>query len=118
MDAEHPVRKQLSVVISTRDRGSQVVSAAESVLADRDCDLELIVIDQSSSHTTAHALCDSDLSRDPRLLYRKVSTVGVCRGRNEGTLQARGDIIAFTDDDCLVSENWASKIHHRFQAMP
>ncbi len=118
MDASRRSHKQFSVVISTRDRGGEVVSAAQSVLADQGCDLELIIIDQSSTLTTADAVHRSGLLRDPRVLYRKVASVGVCRGRNEGTRLASGDVIAYTDDDCLVSENWASRILHRFRTMP
>jgi GT2 family glycosyltransferase len=118
VNTEHPTGKQLSVVISTRDRGSQVVSAAESVLADHDCELELIVVDQSGSPATAEAVGRSPLVADPRFSYRRTSTTGLSRGRNEGTRQARGEIVAFTDDDCVVTPQWPSRIVEQFQHMP
>jgi len=118
LNAKTPICKQLSVVISTRDRGSQVVSAAQSVLADHDCDLEVIVVDQSCSTATEEAVRRSALADDPRFVYRRATTIGLSRGRNEGTRLAKGDIIAFTDDDCVVSPRWPSRIVEQFQRMP
>src|SRR5262249_26842141 len=99
VDANRRPHTQISVVIATRDRGGQVVSAAQSVLADSRGDLEVMVIDQSSTLATAEAVRRSDLTADPRFAYRKVSTTGLSRGRNEGTRLARSEIVAYTDDD-------------------
>lgn len=33
-------------------------------------------------------------------------------GRNKGIIEAQGDIIAFTDADCIVHENWITQIVH------
>jgi glycosyltransferase involved in cell wall biosynthesis len=37
---------------------------------------------------------------------------GPAAARNYGWLNARGNVIAFTDDDCLPDENWLLEIYH------
>ncbi len=104
----------ISVVMSTRDRGSQILSAVRSVLRDQGCDWELILVDQSASDTSHAALESAELLDHPRLIYHRTRSVGLSRGRNEGVRRARADIVAFTDDDCVVSDQWARKIAERF----
>jgi glycosyltransferase involved in cell wall biosynthesis len=47
----------------------------------------------------------------PRLLYLPaVHTSGPAAARNLGWRSASGDIIAFTDDDCLPDSNWLATV--------
>ncbi len=108
----------VSIVVSTRDRGERVLPAVESMLQDQGCQWELIIVDQSSSVSTEAALHANGRLGDRRLTYRRTETVGLSRGRNEGILYARGDVVAFTDDDCLVPPGWAGDLARRFAAMP
>ncbi|MBS3061390.1 MAG: glycosyltransferase family 2 protein [Candidatus Diapherotrites archaeon] len=38
--------------------------------------------------------------------------------RNAGIKKSRGEIVAFTDDDCLVAEDWLEKINLAFEQNP
>ena len=108
----------LSIVVSTRDRGERVLPAVESVLRDQGCRWELIIVDQSSSGSTEAALGARGVLKDHRLTYRRTTATGLSRGRNEGLRYARGDVVAFTDDDCLVPAGWGGELVRRFASMP
>ena len=96
----------LSVVMPTRNRGGRIVPAVESVLRQAACDFELVLVDQSTDGASAAALRASGLDTTGRLVYQRSESVGASRARNEGIARCRGEIIAFTDDDCVVPEDW------------
>jgi hypothetical protein len=83
----------------THDRARQVVRAAASVLAQDVDDLELVVVDDSSSDDTADVL-DRLASQDRRVrVVRTDESVGPCIARNRGLEVAEGELVAFCDDD-------------------
>jgi len=49
-----------------------------------------------------------------RYLFEK--RPGLSRARNAGVRAARGDVVAFTDDDCLVDSQWVARIDAEFRA--
>src|SRR5581483_3762558 len=105
---------RVSVVVPTRDRAMAAIDCVRCILATSGF-LELIVIDQSGDDQTELGLAAIG---DDRLRYVRSPTRGVTRGRNAGIELARGEIIAFTDDDCRVSADWAGRIREIFEARP
>lgn len=87
---------RVSVVIPTRDRPREVRFAVRSVLAQSFADLEVHVVDDGSCNPL-------DLQfEDPRLhVHRHETPRGVSKARNTAIRCARGDWIAFLDDDDL-----------------
>jgi glycosyltransferase involved in cell wall biosynthesis len=108
----------VSIVMSTRNRGECVVPAVTSVLRDQRCSWEVILVDQSTDDATERALAEAGLLSDPHLVYHRTSTRGVSHGRNVGIGLARGEVIAITDDDCVVPKGWAGAYLARFRAAP
>lgn len=87
----------VSVVMPTFNRAHLVGRAIESVLAQTYQDFELLVIDDGSGDATAEAV---QRYRDPRMrLVRLPTNRGLARARNAGIQAARGEWIAFLDDD-------------------
>jgi GT2 family glycosyltransferase len=43
---------------------------------------------------------------------------GVAWGRNEGIRRARGDLIAFTDDDCIPGPDWLATLIEAMDQAP
>ena len=110
------VDPEVSVVICTRNRGQEVVAAIESVLANQHPNFELIIVDQSTNDDTENAV--ETFIDDPRFRYIHTSTVGVGISRNIGLMNARADIVCYTDDDCTVSTNWLLAFHAVFRKYP
>jgi len=86
-----------SVIIPTFNRRALVAEAIESVLAQREADFELIVVDDGSTDGTEAALAPL---RDRFRLLRQANR-GVSAARNAGARIARGQWLAFLDSDDL-----------------
>jgi GT2 family glycosyltransferase len=106
----------VTVVICTCDRGRQVVATVESALANTYPEFQVLVIDQSRTDETAVAV--EPLCVDPRFRYIHSSRRGKGRAQNLALDQAKSDIIAFTDDDCVVPPDWIEKNVRIFRQQP
>ncbi len=104
----------ISAVICTRNRGAQVVETVESVLNNTHQNFEALVIDQSADTDTKDAI--QKYLSDPRLRYIRTDTVGLGWSRNIGLEEARGQIVAYVDDDATVFADWLEKIERVFQS--
>jgi glycosyltransferase involved in cell wall biosynthesis len=93
---------EASVVIPTRNRWQLLrTHALASALAQEDVELEVIVVDDGSSDETREELekiVDSRL----RVIRHEINR-GVSAARNSGIAEARGEWLAFLDDDDLWS---------------
>jgi glycosyltransferase involved in cell wall biosynthesis len=103
------VTPSVSVVIATRDRPAAVARAVGSVLESVPPDVDVVVVDQSQDGATRAALGPL-VAGDPRLRYRPSAARGVSAGRNAGIGDARGEIVAITDDDCRASAGWLGEL--------
>jgi glycosyltransferase involved in cell wall biosynthesis len=89
----------VTVVIPTHNRATLLRRTVSSVLAQRGCSIELVVVDDGSTDDTAFHLA---AFRDPRLItIRHTTPQGVSQARNAGLERARGRWVAFIDDDDL-----------------
>jgi glycosyltransferase involved in cell wall biosynthesis len=87
----------VSVVIPTHDRWPLVARSVDSALAQEGVSVEVIAVDDGSSDATAAEL---GARGDPRLrVLRHQAAQGPAGARNSGMAVARGDWIAWLDDD-------------------
>jgi len=94
---QEPSEMKVSVVIPTYRRPAWVRRAAESALAQTVGDLEVIVVPAAEDPETEEALRRIE---DERLRVAEfVRPLGASEARNVGVRAARGDWIAFLDDD-------------------
>ena len=87
----------VSAVITTHNRPQYLENAIKSVLRQTFQDLECIVVDDASSDST-----ESIYKNDPRIVYVQISNEesrGGNHARNVGIEHAKGEYIAFLDDD-------------------
>jgi GT2 family glycosyltransferase len=105
----------VSVVVCTCDRSISLLRTVHSLLSGTDAHFELIVIDQSEGRESERAL--AALS-DPRLRYVRSRARGKGAALNEGLRLARGEIVAFTDDDCEVPPEWPAGMARALDEQP
>lgn len=107
-----------SIIVPTYDRSDQLhacIQAIQQVDYPRDR-FEIIIVDDGSS---VPVRVSGDHFRNEvmiTLLYQ--CNAGPASARNTGAQKARGDILAFTDDDCLPSLQWLSELARAFQDAP
>ena len=103
-------RPTVSVVIPTRDRADLLVTCLDSVLAVRYPALEVVVVDNAPADDSTRAVVRERFGDDPRVRYVRLDRAGASHARNVGARLARGEIVAFTDDDALVDELWVAAL--------
>src|SRR5436190_21061432 len=88
---------EVSVVIPTRDRWDLLRTTLGGALGQRRVSHEVIVVDDGSADETPTRLAEVS---DPRLrTVRLGRSMGAAAARNRGLAEARGDWVAFLDDD-------------------
>jgi glycosyltransferase involved in cell wall biosynthesis len=103
------VTPEVSVIIPTYNRSAMVREAIASVLAQRDADFELIVVDDGSTDGTHEMLAGFD-----GILVEQTAHQGPAAARNRGVARASAPLIAFLDSDDL----WApDKLHRQLAFM-
>jgi glycosyltransferase involved in cell wall biosynthesis len=102
---------RVTVAIPTWNRAHLVKRALTSVLAQTFTDIEILVVDDGSTNTTPEVLASVD---DRRLrTIRLARNGGISRVRNTAIQLARGDWVAFLDDD----NEWAPEYLQRQLAL-
>ncbi len=90
---------EITVVIPTRDRRELLPLTLRNGLEQRGVELEVVVVDDGSTTSVADLVQEAN---DDRLrLLRNPTPLGVSRARNQGIEVARGEWVAFLDDDDL-----------------
>lgn len=96
-----------SVVIACRDGAATLGACLGSVLASTPERLEVIVADDGSTDDSAN-IADRAGARVLRLPRR-----GRAAALNSGVAEATGDLILFTDSDCVVPVGWPDQLSRR-----
>ncbi len=105
----------ISVVICTRNRGEKLRATLRSLTRqDYDGEWELIVVNNGSTDDTQCVIDDFAKNCAFPLRVAHEPLAGLSRARNKGLARARGEIVAFTDDDCYPREDFLSAIAVRF----
>lgn len=94
----------VSVVVATRNRAGRLAALLESLRAQTFSDFEVVVCDDASTDATPQVLGEADGLALVALRHEVAG--GPARARNAGWRAARGELIAFTDDDCVASPRW------------
>jgi glycosyltransferase involved in cell wall biosynthesis len=103
----------ISVVVPTYNRGAALSVCLEALLAQDYPDYKILLSDDGSTDDTAQVA-----ARYPRIVYLRRENRGPAAARNRGIERARGEIVAFTDDDCRVPPNWLSRLADGYRRYP
>jgi FkbM family methyltransferase len=92
---------KVSVILATRDRVSTLGAAIDSVLEQTYTNLELVVVDDASSDSTAAVVAERARADGRIKPIRLTTSRGTYWARNVGLQHATGDLITIQDDDDL-----------------
>lgn len=108
----------ISIVIPTYNRPEQLAICLESLTKldyPQDC-FEVIAVDDGSK-TSLEPVVDPFTSQLDITLLRQINN-GAASARNTGAKQAKGEFLAFTDDDCMPAADWLKTLAANFLQAP
>jgi glycosyltransferase involved in cell wall biosynthesis len=106
----------ISLVVCTRDRAAQLANCLSSLLAMEYPWFEINVVDNAPQTSATADLVWARYGHLPHVRYTHEDRPGLSWARNCGLRHARGEIIAFTDDDVEVDSGWLLEIAGAFRA--
>ena len=106
---------RVSVVLATRNRRTVLARALASVDAQRFRDFEVVVVDDGSTDGTADWLRAAHPAVRLEALH---ACCGAAAARNRGVERARGEIVAFLDDDDAWHPSYLETQVAQFDAHP
>ncbi|MCW3817419.1 glycosyltransferase family 2 protein [Micromonospora sp. DR5-3] len=96
----------VSVVVPTCGRTPLFESTLDTLAALDYPHFEIVVVDNAPQVTDTARIVASRSAADPRLRYTSEPRPGVAQARNRGLAEARGEIVAFADDDLILDRGW------------
>lgn len=110
----------VSVCLCTYNRAerlAETLAAMQAMEAPRECHVELLVVDNNSTDDT-RAVVAAAAARPSALKigYTREARQGKSFALNHAMQQARGDVLALTDDDVIPAPDWLSRIVETFRA--
>lgn len=96
----------VSVVLCTRDRPQRLVQALSLLLAQTYPCFEVVVVDNAPDHGAVRQLLGERFHSESRVRYVPEPRPGLSVARNRGARHARGEFVAFIDDDEQPDSNW------------
>ncbi|MFI2427762.1 glycosyltransferase [Streptomyces sp. NPDC018955] len=105
-----------SVVVATRERAGQLARALDSLLAQEHPRFEIVVVDNAPVTGDTRELVERKYGE--RVRYVCEPAPGLAVAHNRGLAAARGEVIAFTDDDVVADPRWLAELTAPFAADP
>lgn len=105
----------ITVAVCTRDRPEDLRRCLEALMRLEYPALDLLVVD-NASRTDATERVVRDYA--PAVRYVREDRPGLNWARNRAILEARGEVVAFADDDVIVDPGWAHALGEVFAEHP
>ena len=99
----------ITVILCTFNRATSLSKALESVACSElpeSVEWEVLVVDNNSSDRTREVIEEYCRQFPGRFRYLFEPQQGLSSARNAGIREARGDVLAFLDDDVMVEAEW------------
>ena len=94
----------VTIVVPAYNAARTITSCVEACLAQDYSDVKVIVVDDGSTDDTTH------IARRYPVRYLRQDNAGPASARNRGWRAARGEIVCFTDSDCVPAQDWVSRL--------
>jgi glucosyl-dolichyl phosphate glucuronosyltransferase len=106
----------ISVIVATRDRAALLKSTLEALSGQLSpgCPFEILVVDNGSVDGTRDVVAAAVERSSVPIVYLTEARPGKSHALNTAVTHARGDLLAFTDDDVLPSPGWLAAFMQTF----
>lgn len=103
----------ISAIICTHNREQYLGAAIDSLLAQTFDAYEVLIVDNASTDQTAEVA--KARAHHPKVRYLYEPTLGLSVARNTGAREAKGEILAYLDDDAEASPGWLQALYEIYQ---
>lgn len=97
----------ISVVVTVKNEAHNIRHLLDSLII-QEAPIEVLIIDAASTDGTQDIVKEYQKERDYIILHQYAAQRG--ESRNMGIKMAKGNIVAFTDGDCICNPFWAHEI--------
>jgi glycosyltransferase involved in cell wall biosynthesis len=104
----------VSIIISTRDRPWHLERCLHSLLSLCYPRYEVIIVDNAPGTSATADFIQRNYHDEPRVHYTREDRPGASLARNRGIQAAKGEMLAFTDDDVVVDPYWLVELVRAF----
>ena len=104
----------VSIIIPTHNRPERIPACLHSLLALHYPHFEIIIVDNAPSTNATADFIQQTYQDVPQVRYVREDHPGLSWAHNCGRKVARGDILAFTDDDVVVDPYWLIELVRGF----
>jgi len=101
----------VTVAVCTRNRPDDLARCLEAIAELDYPSFEVVVVDNAPSDNRTERLVRA---RFPQMRYVREPRPGLDWARNRAITEARGEIVAYTDDDVMVDRGWVSALARVF----
>jgi GT2 family glycosyltransferase len=105
-----------TVVVATRERAWQLARALDSLLAQDHPHVEIVVVDNAPATDGTREVVERTYGE--RVRYVREPVPGLAVAHNTGLAAARGEVVAFTDDDVIADPRWLTELTAPFTTDP
>lgn len=104
----------VSVIVPTHDRPELLQTCLRALVALHYPRYEIIVVDNAPGTNATADFIKQNYGDVPWIRYVREGRQGISWARNRGIMEARGKILAFTDDDVVVDRYWLAELVRPF----
>ncbi len=104
----------VSLIVPTTRRPERIKTCLESLGLLEYPNFEIVIVDNAPDDPQTRTAVEARSRTDRRVRYVAEPLPGSSVARNRGVREAKGDILAFTDDDVVVDKQWLASLVEPF----